>query len=83
MIKKLDRINIAIIGLGKQGKRLLSSVLKMPARNEIRINAVCDIQPIEQKVRSCLSAFRNTETVPGFYNNFRQMLESEKYLDIS
>ncbi|MCH8136741.1 MAG: hypothetical protein IIB77_12235 [Proteobacteria bacterium] len=45
--KKVDDINIAMIGVGRQGKILLHLMLKVPG---IQVKAVCDIWSYGQRI---------------------------------
>ncbi len=72
-----DDLNIAMIGVGRQGKILLDLVLKIPG---IRIKAVCDIWSYSQKraVGMCRRAKQNDVKI---YEDYNDMLSTEKDLD--
>ncbi len=72
-----DEINVALLGTGTQGLRLLNTCLKIPG---VRFRAVCDIwQAYNQRRASrLLKKFGHTNNA---YIDYRQMLEREKGLD--
>lgn len=74
--KKVDDLNVAIIGPGSQGRLLMTMTLKIPG---IRYVAVCDVWPYHQKyARNILKKYGHTVNV---YDDYREMLAKEKGLD--
>jgi predicted dehydrogenase len=71
--KKLEDINIAIVGLGAEGQVLLDSILRIPG---IRIKAVCDIWQYSLK-RGAGMAKTHGHDVKS-YTDFDEMLATEK-----
>lgn len=69
-------LGIAIIGLGSQGKNLLTKCLKIPG---IRFVAVCDIWPMRQEYgRKLLEKY---DQKVNTYGDYQEMLAKEKNLD--
>ena len=75
--KKVDDINVALLGTGAQGQVLLDSCLKIPG---LRFKAVCDIWEHynQRKASRLLKAYRHENNA---YVDYRDMLASEKDLD--
>jgi len=74
--KKPDDINVAVIGVGEQGKTLLDNCMQMPG---LRIKAVCDIWPYKRIWGSRrLSAYKHENNA---YEDYKEMLDKEKGLD--
>lgn len=78
----IDDINIALIGLGQQGRRLTNTHIKLPGVN---IKAVCDIWEYHRNItvnRLCKYAVRYPEKFSAnIYEDYRQLLRKEKNLD--
>ncbi len=72
-----DTINAAFIGVGRQGKILLSHCLKFLPN--VRFQAVCDIWPYAQTMGSRLCKAYKHEV--NTYEDYREMLAAEKNLD--
>lgn len=67
-----ERINVAIIGPGSQGRNLLLNALKIPGINFV---AVCDIWPYSQKYAvNILSKYGQKVKA---YSDYQEMLEKE------
>ena len=74
--KKQDDINVAIIGLGQQGRTLLDNCVKIAG---VRIKAVCDIWHYHRKRGSRRAdAYKHENNA---YEDYRKMLAMEKDLD--
>jgi predicted dehydrogenase len=75
--KKPDDINIALLGTGTQGRRLMEACLKIPG---IRFKAVCDIwtEYSQGNVSRVLERFGHENNA---YVDYRDMLAKEKDLD--
>lgn len=75
--KRLDDINVALLGVGEQGQVLMTACLKIPG---IRIKAVCDIweKYNRKRVSRLLKAYRH---VHNTYTDYKEMLDKEKDLD--
>ncbi|MBN2019318.1 MAG: Gfo/Idh/MocA family oxidoreductase [Sedimentisphaerales bacterium] len=73
---KPDDINVAIIGVGDQGRILLESAVKIPG---IRFRALCDIWTAynQQNQSRFLKAYKHEHNV---YVDYREMLNEEKDL---
>ena len=73
---KVDDVNVALIGFGRQGKTLLTNLLKMKG---IRFKAVADIWPYRAKrAAGYMKAYKHTVQK---YEDYKEMLASEKDLD--
>lgn len=73
---KDQELAIAIIGLGSQGKNLLTKCLKIPG---IRFVAVCDVWPMRQEYgQKLLKKYDQTVNV---YADYQEMLDKEPQLD--
>ena len=71
-----DDLNIAMIGVGKQGRVLMEAMQLIPS---LRFRAVCDIWPYSQRYASRrLKAYGHPVNV---YEDYREMLDKEKDLD--
>jgi predicted dehydrogenase len=78
---KIGDINVALIGLGEQGFRLLEAIVftKIGKTGGVKFKAVCDIWPYRLVRNSnLLKAFKHDVTP---YENYEEMLEKEKSLD--
>jgi len=75
--KKSDDLNVAIIGVGRQGKILLNHLLTKVSG--IRMKAVCDFWSYGQKVGGGLCKNRKHEVT--LYEDYQDMLAREKDLD--
>lgn len=70
------QLNVAIIGVGAQGRVLIESCLRIP---DIRIKAVCDIWKYSSRYASrYLGRYGHEAAV---YEDYREMLDKEKDLD--
>lgn len=73
---KSDDLNVAVIGLGAQGRVLIEAALRIPG---LRFKAVCDIWNYSQQYGSrYLKKYGHTVNV---YEDYRELLEKEKDLD--
>ena len=71
-----DQINIAIIGVGAQGRVLMDACLKIP---DIRFKALCDIWPYSRRYgQGILRKHGHTVNV---YTEYHDMLAAESDLD--
>jgi len=69
-------LNVAIIGVGAQGRVLLNSCVKIP---NLRFKAVCDIWDYSQRYgQRYLMKYGHK---PNVYTDYREMLEKESDLD--
>ena len=74
--KKVDDLNVAVIGVGDQGLVLLTALLQIPG---LRFKAVCDIWPYNRKRgKNTLSKYGHEA---NDYTDYGEMLEKEKDLD--
>jgi predicted dehydrogenase len=89
-----EKINLACIGVGDQGMRVMAEYLKMP---EVRIVAVCDVnrsgkypgnqikgrEPARQAVEKFYAEQNSTGAYKGCsaYNDYREMLAKQKDFD--
>ncbi|MGA2173243.1 MAG: Gfo/Idh/MocA family oxidoreductase [Sedimentisphaerales bacterium] len=73
---KPDDINVAIIGVGDQGRALLESAVKIPG---LRFKALCDIWVAynQQNQARFLKAYKHE---PNVYVDYKEMLDKEKDL---
>jgi len=73
---KSDDINVAIIGVGGQGRILLESAVKIPG---LRFKALCDIWEAynQQNQSRFLKAYKHEHNV---YVDYKEMLDKEKDL---
>jgi predicted dehydrogenase len=73
---KGDDLNVAVMGVGAQGRVLIEAALRIPG---IRFKAVCDIWAYSQQYGSrYLKKYGHTVNV---YEDYRELLEKEKDLD--
>jgi len=71
-----DKINIAVIGTGTQGRVLIESCLRIP---NIHFQAICDIWEYSQRYASrYLQKYGYNVNI---YEDYRELLEKEKNLD--
>jgi len=71
-----DKLNVALIGAGTQGRNLMMECLKIPG---IRFRAVCDIWPFHQTYASAiLKRFGHPVSV---HEDWQEMLSKENSLD--
>jgi predicted dehydrogenase len=75
-----DTVNIALIGAGNQGERLMSACQKLEENPGIRFQAVCDIweKLTLRRVTNILTKYGHTATG---YVDYQEMLAKEKGLD--
>jgi predicted dehydrogenase len=71
-----DELRVALIGAGEQGRILLDCCLRIPG---IKIAAICDIWEYSRTYAS--GYVRKYGQTPSVYEDYRQMLDSEKDLD--
>ncbi|MCY2950905.1 MAG: Gfo/Idh/MocA family oxidoreductase [Planctomycetota bacterium] len=70
-----DPLNIALIGVGEQGRNLMQSAIEIP---NLRIRAVCDIWPYRRKPAiDFLDIYKHKAAE---YSDLAEMLEKEKDL---
>ncbi len=72
----VENINIALIGVGAQGRVLLDSLIKLPG---IKILAICDIW--EYSSRAASRYIKHYGHNANVYEDYREMLDKEKDLD--
>ena len=73
-----NAINVAIVGMGSQGRVLLDSLLNIP---ELNFVAVCDIWDLSQ--RYGVNRLKKAGFNPNGYTDIEDMLEKEKNLDVA
>lgn len=74
-----DKINVALIGMGKQGRVLFESMSNIPGLN---FQAVCDIW--DYNLRGGAGKVRALQgNVPNRYTDIDELLEKEKGLDVA
>ncbi len=75
-VAKSDDINVAIIGVGDQGRVLLDAAVKIPG---LKFKAVCDIWTAwnQQNQAKLLKAYGHQ---PNVYVDYKEMLDKEKDL---
>ena len=73
-----NAINVAIIGMGSQGRVLLDSLLNIPDLNFV---AVCDIWELSQ--RYGVNRLKKAGFNPNGYTDIDDMLAKEKNLDVA
>lgn len=66
------RLNVALIGAGRQGLILLESLLKIPG---IHVTALCDIW--DYSSRTALGRCRAADQEPTAYTDYRELLDKE------
>lgn len=74
--KKSDDLNIAVIGVGAQGRVLLESIIRIPG---IRVVAICDIW--DYSLKYATRFVKKFGHVANGYENYKEMLDKEKDLD--
>ena len=79
---KLDDINVALIGAGRQGQTLLASCNNIPG---IRFKAICDIWEnynLQIQVGRLNARYKMQQMDPvNAYTDYKEMLDKEKDLD--
>jgi hypothetical protein len=76
---KSDDINVALLGVGEQGKTLMDAIMKKGKNSGVRFRAVCDIWPYNRNwVSKRLKAYKQPNNA---YEDYREMLDKEKDLD--
>lgn len=71
-----DTVNIALCGIGAQGRVLMNALLRIP---DVRFRAICEIWPYNQRYgERFLARFGHTVNV---YSDVHEMLDAEKDLD--
>lgn len=75
-----DTLNVALIGAGNQGERLMSACLKLEENSGIHFQAVCDVweKLTLRRVTNILTKYGQTTTG---YVDYQEMLAKEKGLD--
>ncbi len=76
-VKGSDDLNIALIGTGAQGQVLMNAMLKI---ENIRFKAVCDIWK-DYNQRRAYRLLKKYGHELNAYENYREMLDTEKELD--
>lgn len=71
-----DELRVALIGAGEQGRVLLDCCLRIPG---VKIAAICDIWQYSRDYAA--GYLRKYGQTPNLYEDYRQMLNSEKDLD--
>jgi len=74
--KNPDQLNVAVIGTGEEGRILIGASLRIPG---IRFKAICDIYGYSQHYAKGI--LRNRGQIVNVYEDYREMLDSEKDLD--
>jgi len=73
---KSDDVNVALLGVGEQGRVLMMDCVKIPG---VRFKAVCDIWPYNRDWASRrLKAYKHQHNT---YTDYKEMLDKEKDLD--
>ena len=79
---KTDVINVALLGVGEQGRALMDAIIKMKSPG-IQLVAVCDIWDVNR--RQVKRRMKKYEKYYGYrsadYVNYEEMLDTEKDLD--
>ncbi len=75
-----DTLNVALIGAGNQGQRLMSACLKLEENSGIRFQAVCDIWE-KLYLRTATNILKKYGHTATSYVDYREMLAQEKGLD--
>jgi len=73
---KVDDLNVALLGAGKQGRTLMMDCLKIPG---VRFKAICDIWPYYRDYSS--GRLRKYRHEHNTYEDYKEMLDKEKDLD--
>ena len=73
-----DEINVALVGMGKEGEVLLNNLLKIPG---LRFRAVCDIRPDRQRYGAARIRGIKQDITKNRYEDYRDLLDKEKDLD--
>jgi len=75
--KKLDDINVALLGAGQQGRALVESCIRIPG---VRLKAVCDIWEkwSQKNISRLLKRYKHENNT---YVDYKEMLAKEKDLD--
>lgn len=74
-----DKINVALIGMGKQGRVLFESMMNIPG---LHFQAVCDIW--DYNLRGGAGKVRAHQgNVPNTYTDIDELLEKERGLDVA
>jgi len=73
---RTDDLNIALIGMGAQGRVLMDSILKIPG---IRFKAVCDIWSYSKQYGT--NTLKKSGHEVTTYEDYRELLATEKDLD--
>ena len=71
-----NEVNVALIGVGLQGRALINSAMLMP---NVRFRAVCDIWEYAQRYGAYY--LKNYGHEVNTYSDYREMLQKEKNLD--
>jgi len=71
-----DTINLAVIGVGSQGRNLIDAAAPIP---KILFRAVCDIWPYRQQY--AVNRLKSYDQSAQAYTDYREMLDKEKNLD--
>lgn len=71
-----DDLRIAIIGVGSQGRFLMTQTLKIPG---LRYVAVCDAWPYHQ--RYAANILKKYDQIVNVYDDYRELLAKERDLD--
>ena len=80
--KDRDAIQVALIGVGNQGQRLMESVIRLSKHNPVHMRAVCDIWDKNRKRSSkILHAYRAYGHRGTAYIDYQELLEREADLD--
>ena len=73
-----EQLNVALVGMGKQGRVLLDSLLLIPG---LRFRAVCDINPECSRYGAARIRGIKQDITKNRYEDYRDLLDKEKDLD--
>ena len=74
--KPSEQINLAVIGVGSQGRNLIDAAVLIP---NVRFRAVCDIWDYRRQYG--VNRLKTYDQAAGAYTDYREMLDKEKGLD--
>ncbi|MDY6069689.1 MAG: Gfo/Idh/MocA family oxidoreductase [Opitutales bacterium] len=74
-----DKLNVAVVGVGAEGKVLLESMVKIPG---LHFRAICDIWPAHCRFGAAYTKSRTKQKdMPKMYENYEDLIAKEKDLD--
>jgi len=71
-----EEINLAVIGIGSQGRNLIDAAMLIP---NVRFRAICDIWAYRRKYG--LNRLKNYDQAATAYADYREMLDKQSRLD--